>query len=53
MNLPKKPLTKEAKQYLQGKLERMDKIERDKTIKRLRTYDRGYVAKSNDDFLKA
>jgi len=51
MRIPKKPLTKEAKEFLQGKLQRMSKIERDKTIKRLQMYDNGYRAKKDEDML--
>ncbi len=39
---PRKPLSKEAKEHLKGKLDRMQGIERKKTIKRLEMDDRGF-----------
>ena len=39
------PITKEAKEYLQRKLERMRGLEKKKAIKRCEMYDRGYRAK--------
>ena len=39
---PKKPISKEAYEFLRTKKDRMSKIERDKTIKRLEMYDRGF-----------
>ena len=44
-----KPLSKEAKEFLVSKRDRMNKIERDKAIKRLEMYDRGYRAKDNNE----
>ena len=49
MKIPKKPLTKEAYEFLKQKKDRMGKIERDKTIKRLEMFDRGYRAKDDND----
>ena len=37
-----KPISKEARAFLLSKKDRMGKIERDKTIKRLEMYDRGF-----------
>ena len=37
-----KPISKEARAFLISKKDRMGKIERDKTIKRLEMYDRGF-----------
>jgi len=37
-----KPLSKEARDFIVSKKDRMGKIERDKAIKRLEMYDRGY-----------
>ena len=45
---PKDPISQEAHKHLRGKLDRMKGIEKEKTIKRLEMYDRGY--KKNDDF---
>lgn len=46
-----KPLTKEAKKHLEGKLDRMGKIEREKTKKRLEMYDRGYKVARYEDMI--
>ena len=40
-----KPLSKEAREFLVSKRDRMSKIERDKSIKRLEMYDRGFREK--------
>ena len=45
MKRDRKPLSKEAREFLVGKKDRMGKIERDKTIKRLEMYDRGFREK--------
>jgi len=45
MKRDRKPLSKEAREFLVGKRDRMGKIERDKTIKRLEMYDRGFREK--------
>jgi hypothetical protein len=39
---PRKAISKEAREHLLSKLERMKGIERKKTIQRLEMYDRGY-----------
>jgi len=39
---PRKPLSKEAKEHLKSKLDRMQGIERKKTVKRLEMDDRGF-----------
>ena len=49
MKIPKKPLTKEAYEFLKQKKDRMGKLERDKTIKRLEMFDRGYKAKDDGE----
>lgn len=46
-----KPLTKEAKKHLESKLDRMGKIEREKTTKRLEKYDRGYRVEKYEEML--
>ena len=40
-----KPISKEARDFILSKKDRMGKIERDKTIKRLEMYDRGFREK--------
>ena len=45
MKRDRKPLSKEAREFLVGKRDKMGKIERDKTIKRLEMYDRGFREK--------
>ena len=40
-----KPISKEAREFILSKKDRMGKIERDKTIKRLEMYDRGFREK--------
>lgn len=42
MKTPKKALSKEAYEFLKQKKDRMNKIEREKTIKRLEMHDRGF-----------
>ena len=42
MRRPCTPISKEAKEHLRGKLDRMKGIEKKKTIKRLEMWDRGY-----------
>ena len=49
MKEPRYPLSKEARDFLESKLQRMKGIERKKTIKRLNMYDRGF-RKEKDDF---
>jgi hypothetical protein len=44
---PRQPITKEARDHLHKKLERMSGRERKKTIKRLEMYDRGYRKDKN------
>ena len=48
MKTPRKALSKEAREHLHGKLDRMKGIERKKTIKRLEMYDRGFRDKNNN-----
>ena len=50
MRTPRKPISKEARDHLHSKLDRMKGIERDKTIKRLRMYDRGFKKKDDNDW---
>ena len=45
---PKDPISQEAHKHLRGKLDRMKGIEKEKTIKRLELYDRGYRKDDND-----
>ena len=45
MKRNRKPLSREAREFLVSKKDRMGKIERDKTIKRLEMYDRGFREK--------
>jgi len=42
MKRPRTPLSKEAREHLLSKLDRMKGIEKKKTIKRLEMYDRGF-----------
>ena len=42
MKTPRKPLTREAREYLESKLQRMKGLEKKKTIKRLEMDDRGF-----------
>jgi hypothetical protein len=42
VKIPKKPISKEARDHIHSKLDRMGKIEREKAIKRLEMYDRGF-----------
>jgi len=42
MKIPKFPISKQAKEHLQNKLDKMKGIEKKKTIKRLEMYDRGF-----------
>ena len=42
MREPRFPITREARDFLSKKLDRMKGIEKKKTIKRLEMHDRGY-----------
>lgn len=44
-NIPKYPLPKEARDFLASKIKHMKGVEKDKTIKRLEMYDRGFKKK--------
>jgi len=44
---PRRPISKEARDHLHSKLARMKGREREKTIKRLEMYDRGYRQKKD------
>lgn len=48
MRTPRSPISKDARDHLRSKLDRMKGIEKKKTIKRLEMYDRGYK-KTKDD----
>ena len=48
MKIPKRPISKEARDYLHSKLSRMDKVERKKTEKRLEMFDRGHRVKHDN-----
>ena len=48
---PKEPISREAREYLLSKLNRMGKFERKKAEKRLEMYDRGF-SKKDDMSLK-
>ena len=50
MRRPGKPISKEAKEHLKSKLDRMNGIEKKKTIKRLEMYDRGFRAKKDNSW---
>ena len=45
---PRDPISQEAHKHLRSKLDRMKGIEKEKAIKRLEMYDRGF--KKKDDF---
>ena len=47
---PRTPISKEAKEHLASKLDRMKVREKKKTIKRLEMYDNGYRQKKEDDW---
>lgn len=47
-----KGISKEARDHLHSKLDRMKGRERDKTIKRLREFDRGNVKKREEEWDK-
>ena len=42
MKRPRTPLSKEAREHLKGKLDRMKGLEKKKTVKRLEMDDRGF-----------
>ena len=48
MKIPRNPLSKDARDHVRSKLDRMKGIEKKKTIKRLEMYDRGFVKKHED-----
>ena len=48
MKTPKRPISKEARDHLHNKLERMNGIEKKKTIKRLEMYDNGFRTNHKD-----
>ena len=48
MKRPRNPISKEARDHLHGKLDRMKGMEKKKTIKRLEMYDRGFRQKRDD-----
>ena len=49
MKIPRNPLSKDARDHVRSKLDRMKGIERKKTIKRLEMYDRGFRKTNPDD----
>ena len=42
MKTPRSPLSKEAYEHLRSKYKRMKGIEKEKTVKRMEMFDRGY-----------
>ena len=50
MPIPKEPISKEARDYLVRQLPRMKGKEREKTVKRLEMFDRGFRKKKEEDF---
>ena len=48
MRTPRNPISKDARDHLRSKLDRMKGIEKKKTIKRLEMYDRGYRQNKSD-----
>ena len=48
MAKPLRPISKEARDHLHSKLDRMKGLEREKTIKRLEQYDRGNNTRHRD-----
>lgn len=48
MKIPRTPLSKEAHEHLKDKYKHMKGREKEKTIKRLETYDRGYREKKDE-----
>lgn len=48
MHKPRRALSKEAREHLHNKLDRMKGLEKKKTVKRLEMYDRGQRRKQWD-----
>jgi len=50
MRTPRKPISREARDHLRSKLSRMKGIEKEKTVKRLQMYDRGFRKKREEEW---
>ena len=48
--IPKFPISKQARDFLLKKLNRMKDIEKKKTVDRLNSYDRGFKKKEDDTY---
>ena len=48
MKVPRRPISREAREYLKSKLDRMGRLERKKTEKRLEMFDRGFCDDGKD-----